>query len=45
MNETEISFDAWRKLEILFSEVSVSCDLSFPTSHSFEHTNAKHLAK
>ena len=40
MNETEISFDAWKKLEIFFSEVSVSYDLSFPTSHFFEHANA-----
>ena len=40
MNEIEISFDAWRKLEILFSEVSVPYDLSFPTSHFFEHANA-----
>ena len=45
MNEIEISFDAWRKLEILFSEVSVSYDLSFPSSHFFEYPNAKHLFK
>ena len=45
MNETEIILDAWKKLEIFFSEVSVSYNLSFLTSHFCKHTNAKHLAK
>ena len=47
MNEIESSFDAWRKLEIfeVFSEVSVSYDLRFPSSHFFEHPNAKDLFK